>query len=315
MGVDLYGSDPVFDSASKQVEDLDELIRWTRGQLGLGEDRPWRVVSSYLKLTKSLFEVEENGRRLIGKVSRSERAADTHNRMRILWNAGFRPPSKCRIPEPIAWLPERHLLLQERAAGRQLLEILKDNPEQASSEVLHAAEWLRALRSRSFPELPQAPSLAPVLERCRRDLTDTIPALAVRFTKVLDDLAELADPTDGPLVPSHCDFHPMNIFVTIDGVVTAIDLDTVAHNEPAFDVAWFLAQTAIMGHHVHGSFQTTAAARRAFFDAAPEDTGRVALHVRLAVMRSLHYDLCILKLKEVPHLEPFLEAAESGALF
>ena len=305
----------MFDGASKQVQELDELIQWTRGQLGLGENRPWRVVSSYLKLTKSLFEVEENGRRLIGKVSTSERAAHTHKRMRILWNAGFRPPSRCRIPEPIAWLPERHLLLQERAAGRQLLEILRDQPEQASSEVLHAAEWLRALRSRSFPELPQAQSLAPVLERCQRDLADTIPELALRFRKILDDLAELADATDGPLVPSHGDFHPMNIYVTGDGVVTAIDLDTVAYNEPAFDVAWFVAQTAIMGHHVHGSFDTTAAARRAFSDAVPEDKERVALHVRLAVMRSVHYDLCILKLKEVPHLEPLLKAAESGALF
>jgi hypothetical protein len=67
-----------------------------------------------------------------------------------------------------------------------------------------------------------------------------------------------------------------------------------------------------MGYHLYGHFEGTREIREAFRQAAPEEAERVDLHTRFALLRSLHYDLCILKLKEVPHLEAFLKAAETG---
>ena len=74
-----------------------------------------------------------------------------------------------------------------------------------------------------------------------------------------------------------------------------------------------LAQIAVMGHHVLGSFDATAEVRTEFLraaPAAPED--RLDLLIRWAFLRSLHFDFCILKLKERGHAEAFLSAAEHG---
>src|SRR5262249_56097425 len=70
-----------------------------------------------------------------------------------------------------------------------------------------------------------------------------------------------------PLVPSHGDFHHKNVFITVDGRVTVIDFDTFGLQEQAADVAYFLAQTAIMGYRSRGSFAATNRARHCFLQA------------------------------------------------
>ena len=306
MSIDLQASDPLF-RGSRPGEGVDELVEYARASLGMGPDRPWRIVNSRQKLKKTLFEVDENGRRIVGKASKSERAQDTFEKLSALWNAGMRPPSKCIVTEPLAWLPERSLLLQRRAEGMQLIDLIRERSPRAIEGIEHAAQWLHALQGLRLTP-PPAPS--PDLERCRTELVAALPEHASRIDAIADslDLASI-----GSMVPSHGDFHPLNVFLAPDGTVTVIDLDTFAAREPAVDTAYCLAQMAIMGHHVLGGFNGSAEVRAAFRRSAPQaPEERIETHIRWAFLRSLHYDLCILRVRERGHVEAFLAAAQYG---
>jgi hypothetical protein len=312
MGIDLFASDPIFSRAGKKAgERVDELIAYARERLGLGDDCPWTLVGSRGKLGKTLFEVDAGGRRIIGKVSRSERARRTYETLEKLWECGMRPPSKYVVSRPVAWFPERHMLLQERARGVQLLELIRRRSPEADAGVEQAAHWLRSLQGLKV-DVQTSGDLLAHLQRCRTELPSAMPAHAARVERVLQQVADcLAVPQ--PSVASHGDYHPMNVYIAGDGQVTAIDLDTFAAREPTFDAAYFIAQTAIMGFHMFGGFEATRGLRQRFQAAAPQvDEARCETHVRFALLRSLHYDLCILHVPETSHVEPFLDAAERG---
>ena len=306
MPINLEGSDPVF-RGTRPGAGVDELVEWARLQLNIGPDRPWRVMSSRQKLGKTLFEIDECGKRIIGKVSLSERAQRTFAKLSTLWNAGMRPPSKCIVTEPLGWLPERHLLLQCKAEGIQLIDRIRERSPRAIDGAVQAGQWLHALQGLAVQVSPPAP---PDLERCRTELSEVLPDEARR----LDGIADSLDLASGePLVPSHGDYHPLNIFLAEDGTVTVNALDTFAAREPAADTGYCLAQMAIMGHHVLGGFNATAEVRTAFQHAAPSaPEERIDTNIRWAFLRSLHYDLCILKIRERGHVEPFLAVAERG---
>lgn len=316
MNIDLEASDPVFTQPGKRAaSNAAELIANVRTELGLGHDRPWRLISSRLKLAKTFFEVEESTpegpRRLIGKVSPSKSAQGAFANMQLLWEAGMRPPAPFTIAEPVAYLPDRFLLLQEKAPGVQLLQKMKAG-EATASDAHCAAGWLAALQQLNVPAAPPA-SAGFNLERCRRELPAALPQHAARLETLLDRIAAAIEPP-GALVPSHGDFHPMNVYVA-DDRVTAIDLDTFAAREPMTDVAYFLAQSAIMGFLLWQSFAPTAPVRNAFVEAYSRhsslelDPSRAGLHMALAFLRSLHYDYCILHTHPDAAVEPFIQAA------
>ena len=101
----------------------------------------------------------------------------------------------------------------------------------------------------------------------------------------------------GGVCPSHGDFHPMNVFVSRDRV-TAIDLDTLASRDREMDIGYFLAQTAIFGVHLFGSFGETSNLRNEFLrHCGPLDRHRAVAHMAAAILQSLHYDLCILRVR------------------
>jgi aminoglycoside phosphotransferase len=312
MPVDLHASDPAFDEPGKRpAEHLNELIASARAELGLGDDRPWVVISSRMKLRKSFFEVEENGRRLIGKVSSSDRSKGAFELIKALWNAGMRPPNPHTVVEPIAFLPKQQLLLQEKAPGVQVVELIRARSSEALQGVERAAMWLHSLQALPLRPPPES-DYTSVVERCRAELAEVAPEHDRGIQELADECARgLGKPQR--LVPSHGDYHPMNVYVEPGGRVTAIDLDTFASREPAADVAYFIAQTAIMGFHLSDSFAATREVREHFIECAPEvPAERVQLHLRLALLRSLHYDLCILRLGNTAQVEPFLRAARDG---
>jgi hypothetical protein len=306
--IDLHAPDPVFGGARRTAQ-VEDLIDWARAALEIGPDRPWTVVSTRQKLGKTLFEIDENGQRIVGKVSRSGRAQHTYATLSMLWNAGMKPPSKYVVTEPVAWFPERQLLLQAKAQGTQWIDLVRDRNPLAMEAAAQAGQWLHKLQGLRV-EAEAAP--LPDVERCRAGLVNTMPELAARIDAVASSLHEALS-SGMPTVPSHGDYHPLNLFLAPDGTVTAIDLDTFGLREQAADTAYCLAQTAIMGYHTLGSFGATAGMRSEFLRAAPPARGdRVDVLIRWALLRALHYDFCILKLAERGHVEPFLGAAEYG---
>jgi hypothetical protein len=307
---------PTFGKPGKRAaQGLPELLAYARERMDLGENCSWRLISSRAKLDKTLFEVEENSpagsRILIGKVAGSEKAKGAFQVLRTLWEAGLRPPSPYCVPEAVAYLPERSLLIQERAAGIQLLEKIKAKTA-TTGDAERAAEWVLALQELRFPGL--APGSVGEFQRTCDELLLALPSLTRRLRPIMR-FVEGRLAADTPGVPSHGDYHPMNLFLDEERV-TAIDVDTFAAREPMFDVGYFLAQSAIQGFQEFKSFEPTEDLRQAFMEAiASGDPSRfrkdrIRVHTAFAFVRSLHFDFCILKANPQHLVDPFLSAAE-----
>jgi Ser/Thr protein kinase RdoA (MazF antagonist) len=108
----------------------------------------------------------------------------------------------------------------------------------------------------------------------------------------------------------------MNVFLAEHGRVTVIDFDTFSARERAADVAYFLAQAAIMGYLDKGSFNATSGVRSAFLaeyqrSARCEfDAARLGLYIALAFLQSLHFETCILHTGNSSIVDPWLKSAE-----
>lgn len=317
MPVDLYASDPTFNKQGRRpAANVEVYVDLAREALKLDESKPWRVVSSRTKLAKTFFEIEEDGiagpRRMIGKVSKSAGTSDAHRSLKLLWDAGMRPPSEHTVVEPLLYHPESGLLLQERAPGLQLIERIRRS-EADYEDARRTAQWLVALQSMTL-------ELEPVLvkttaERYRIELMELLPEHATRISDLFS--AAAASPDDSHTsVPSHGDFHPMNVYLSPDRI-TAIDLDTLGARPAYVDVAYFLAQTAIMGYLALDGFEQTATFRADFLEAyrkispIPLDEPASARYIAFSLLRSLHYDFCILHSDPHQLVNPFLSAAES----
>ena len=257
----------------------------------------------------------------IGKVYRADRGRKGFEALSLAWNAGFRPPSLFTVVRPVAYVPARFLLLQEKAPGRAVADIMfeeirRGRLEVAAEAMEQTARWLAAFHSLAVAGNSRLEQIRTNLSRHQRELTEFLPDHAGRIERLCQEcLARLQERELMALVPSHGDFHPMNVFVAGDGRVTGIDLDTFGLQERTADVAYFLAETAIMGYHRLGSFDATAPARRHFLrsycDAwRPVSSERLGLYLALTFLQSLFYDLCILHTGNKAMVEPWLTNSE-----
>jgi len=304
-------------------KDLAETIEWTRVQMGLDGNRPWRLISARKKLGRTLFEVEEetaNGtKRFIGKLGRPERAETLYRTLTLLRAAGFQPPSRMTVPEPIAWIPERGFVLQEKVPGRQASEILLGSPGRACFAAADCARWLGALHDCDVPA-PAAALDSQIVSVWVRELAEAQPAEAGRIEKIADQISkELAEPINDT-VPCHGDFHPMNVFIAGTQRISGIDIDKFGAREPEADIAWFLAQTCAFGFFKTGTFSATARAREAFCRCYEAETGRhiranrAGLYMAMAFLKNLHFEIVLLKTGRSEYVDPWLSGAASAIL-
>src|SRR5262249_9358618 len=132
------------------------------------------------------------------------------------------------------------------------------------------------------------------------DLVSVYPSGSTRLRTLLPLICRGLDESISNAVPSHGDFHPSNIFIARDRI-TGIDLDKFCLREPEADVAWFLMQSAAFGFFAEHTFKCTLKARRAFLEhytaeaRGPVRAERIALHMALAFLRNLHFELVLLK--------------------
>ena len=319
--------DPTVSDASfvdgRPPKDIKETIEWTREQLHLDGTRRWTLISARTKLGRVLFEIEEETpsgpRRLIGKLGNTERAEVLHRTLQALRQAGFKPPSRITVPESIACLPERGLVLQEKVKGRQASELILESPGRANFAAADCARWLAALHRCQIPADPGTIDRDAVA-RWPAELSITLPRQAGLIdriaTAVFDELSRAVSET----VPSHGDFHAMNVIIKGTQRITGIDLDKFAMREPAADVGWFLMQTAAFGFFKTGHFQSTELARRAFVHCyetemeTPVEQRRVAFHMAMAFLKNLHFELVLLKTNRTDYAAPWLKGAASAIL-
>jgi aminoglycoside phosphotransferase (APT) family kinase protein len=133
--------------------------------------------------------------------------------------------------------------------------------------------------------------------RVATELASSFPHHAPRLEALAARLLPPLGSWDGPLVPSHGDYHPENVFLA-PGFTTAIDHDHLGRREAAFDVGYAIAQLLIMSYFRTGRFSAGAHAARAFWRRYAH-TGRaiwprVRVHVARTFLQSLHYELCVL---------------------
>jgi hypothetical protein len=310
--------------AGKPLPDFADFVTCLAPYLDGGQPGYWRLLGLRRKLRKLIVEFEVKtedgagvtGRRYIAKGYHGDRGRHAFDALSQLWQAGFRPPSTFTVVRPIAYIAERHLLVQEKAPGRPLADVLGSDPEAAADALVGTANWLAALHATAVHAQSRLGHVRAAVGRYGRELMELLPQQAARIERLTAcALAGLEPRCLAPQVPSHGDFHAKNVFIDDSGQVTALDLDTFGGQERAADVAYFLAQTAIRGYFHHGSFAITAWARqcflRAYQEAAqPLPRKRLALYLGMSFLQSLHYERCVLHTGNAAILEPWLGNSE-----
>jgi phosphotransferase family enzyme len=238
---------------------------------------------------------------LVAKVYRAKkhRAGSAHEAITSLWEAGFRPPSKFRVPQPYGYSARRSAFVQGVVRGVPWADFLYEDAESLRAASSRAAAWLTRLQQSKV--VAPAQGVEQELARTRHfveDLGRRYPGLRPRLQALLERLAPRFEADPGPLMPSHGDFHPKNVVLT-DGLATVIDFDTFGLREPAFDVGHAMAQLLIMSHFRLGDIAPGAEGAASFWQRYAQDGAapwsRVALHICRTYIEILHYVLYALE--------------------
>ncbi len=319
--------DPTATDASfvdgRPPKDIKEAIEWARSELGLDGDRPWRLISARKKLGRTLFEIEEDTedgpRRYIGKLGKKERAEVLYRTLISLRNAGFQPPARMTVPEPVAYIPERGFVLQEKVPGRQAIDLLLQPSGRSCFAAGDCARWLATLHQCTVPASP-AQIDQDAVSRWVTELAEVQPAEGDRLDRIGTAILRELHNSVPDTVPSHGDFHPYNVFIAGTQRITAIDMDKFAAREPEADIGWFLMQTSAFGFFHIGNFDLTEQARRSFVQCYESETGRTirinrtALYTAMAFLKNLHFELVLLKTGRSEFASPWLQAASAAIL-
>jgi hypothetical protein len=317
MLFDLTVSDATFVDG-RPPKDIKNTIETIREELGLDGDCPWSLISARTKLGRVLFEIEEETslgpRRLIGKLGDPKRAVNLQRTLISLRDSGFKPPARLTVPEPVACLPERGFILQEKVPGRHASDLLLETSMRATFAAADCGRWLAALHQ---CELPAAPVCTEpeAISKWATELAETLPDRAKELNEIGAALREASSCNVSRLVPTHGDFHPMNILIKGTQRVTGIDMDKFGAREAEADIGWFLMQSAVFGFFKTGIFNATELARRAFVTCYENETGepirtdRASLHMAMAFLKNLHFELVLLKTGHTEYVTPWLEGA------
>ncbi|HEV2667473.1 MAG TPA: hypothetical protein VG324_21335, partial [Blastocatellia bacterium] len=126
--------------SGNHMEDFADLVASVAQRLDGGRSQSCRVVRVRRNLGKFIieFEVETEDRedadlrRLIGKVYKGYRGQGHFDALSRLREAGFRPPSPFTVVYPVAYIADRQLLLQEKAPGSLLADLIFGEPDAAA---------------------------------------------------------------------------------------------------------------------------------------------------------------------------------------
>jgi len=190
---------------------------------------------------------------VVVKTHRGDKGRNAWEAMRALWDSPLGGSGgEVRLAEPLAWIPERRVLVQgpipaERTLTQLLRRSLRLGTPAALDELRSAldrtAAALAALHRRG-PRHGTARTLDQELDEAGRvaaRLAGPVPALAGAAGPLLARLAALAAGTPAdPDGPAHRSFRPGQVLLR-DGGIGLIDFDGFCTAEPALDVALFRA--------------------------------------------------------------------------
>jgi hypothetical protein len=223
-----------------------------------------------------------------------------HAALTTLWRAGFRPPSRLRVPRPYGMSPARRQVVEQFVAGRPLIDLMRRGPINAGAA---AMTWLLRLQSTELRLHKGGPDRLFALPL--RGDENGIASLTMRVGRALATSAD-------PIVPSHGDFHLKNVMVCGDTTV-AIDLDKLAAREASFDVGDAMGQLLVMSHFGYGTLATgwrvAAEMWNVYRQVGRATAERTALHVARSILSSLIYKVRLARAagESPPLLDPWLK--------
>jgi aminoglycoside phosphotransferase (APT) family kinase protein len=182
---------------------------------------------------------------VVGKVfAEPQRAQLVYEHLRVLSEA-LPATQGLGVPEPLALLPERGLVVYRHGEGTPLSGI--HDPAEALRGVQAAARWLAQLHS-SQVALPRRVDLAQEVKTTREWaelIAGIYPWAAAQARWVADHWAARATaPRTGRAVQLHRDFHPGHVLV--GDRICVIDLDEARQGDAAFDIAHFCAYVELL---------------------------------------------------------------------
>jgi hypothetical protein len=192
--------------------------------------------------------------RVIAKTYRKDKGRTAYEGMSALWSSSLARSAVVTIAEPLAYVPEVHLLVQSAVPGDRSLE-----QALAHALIFGGRDWFSgieesvAMTARGLADLHLSdasfPASAPV-DRWLADIRSLIdrlmlaaplPGLDADLRPVLEQLESIANTVPpGDPVPSHGTFDPEQVLIHQAGI-SLIDFDDYCGAEPAMDVGLFLA--------------------------------------------------------------------------
>ena len=211
---------------------------------------------------------------------------------RQLEECGMRAPASARVATTLGVRPGA--LLCALAPGRSWLATVGTATAGQAAEAIGG--WLHTLQSITL-DLPASTTRGVQELTAQTGAIDQIAgSLSTRLARASQTiLAGLAAPQ--PLVTSHGNLHPDNLFVDeLDGVavVTAIDLDTVAAREAAFDLGYGVAQLLVRSRRRPGLAHGAAAAQALLGGYRKHggmvESDRIVLQAARGLLQAAHYE-------------------------
>ena len=183
----------------------------------------------------------EGPRALIGKVYAKDRS-DVYRLMEELRRAGFGPNDQYTIPQPVAYLPTLHLLLQEKVEGRAATgPFLSSNAAERTAAAVLCARWLIKFHATAPPIGPRFPlsdHLLTLEQWFRRvaALGEPFAGKAGELFKGLEAAASVLP--RGELRTIHGDYAHHQV-VLARGRAVGVDWDDYGRADPCHEVARF----------------------------------------------------------------------------
>ncbi|MDZ7710530.1 MAG: phosphotransferase [Roseovarius sp.] len=161
----------------------------------------------------------------------------------------FMQGARFRVAEPLAFFPERHLMVMERVAGTPLLDHIAGlRAARRGAALAPAAAWLR--RYTDVSEIWREAQCAGWLARAERAAQaqpfDRLRGIEAGILAGLEQIAGRIEGADWRVAICHGDFHPNNLLV--DGKrLTGIDTGASGRMPVVKDIARFLMHMARRG--------------------------------------------------------------------
>jgi len=221
---------------------------------------------------------------LVGKVYAKDRL-DVYRAMNQIIQSGFGPEEEFSIAQPFAFIPELHLLLQEKVQGPLATEIfLRGDERERARAAQRCARWLSHFHERAPMSGPVFLLGHEILEHWMHRLEKRAGPEAARLMDksalLFERLASAAAKLDGlEMCACHGTYCHYQIILTESRTVT-LDWDGFCVTHPSLDLARFIIVLQQLALKSEGSLKAWDAAGEAFYQTyAAESRFEVTKHL------------------------------------